>query len=269
MATYHAKNGRFTAQHSAHTVTRDGERFKMVRQLRRIGGKTTEPEQEPANDVVDTVEEAKAKEVVTSFLCASPGWIPLHGIVDVAFGGMDEATIGGYTIPSPGDLSKNKNPTGWDKLDREEMIQMYKDNIETQKSLGRPIPRAWLKGLAELERGKSVGGVEFVYSDRVFGHPQATNIKGYEHLIPIKVKAGDTRSVKRFIDRAQDVLNGLQRELSVIEATAKGRTSATPAERKAAKRKMKSFSFDEKKTIVDMIRKETVRELQSLLRAVG
>lgn len=86
MATYHGKNGRFTSQNSAHTVTRGGERFKMVRQLRRIGGKAPEPAPEPSKDVVDTVEEAKAKEAMAAFLSASPGWTPLHDIVGVAFG---------------------------------------------------------------------------------------------------------------------------------------------------------------------------------------
>jgi len=94
--TFHAKNGRFTSQNSAHTVTRGGERFKMVRQLRRIGGRPPEPE--PENDVVDTVEEAKAKELVTSFLTVSPGWARLDDIVEGVFG---EATIQGFKIPTP------------------------------------------------------------------------------------------------------------------------------------------------------------------------
>lgn len=92
MATYHGKNGRFTSQASAHTVTRGGERFKMVRQLRRIGGKAPEPSPEPEKDVVDTVEEAKVKETLAAFLGASPGWTPLHDIMGVAF---EDAVIEG------------------------------------------------------------------------------------------------------------------------------------------------------------------------------
>ena len=84
MATYHGKSGRFTSQRSAHTVTKSGERFKMVRQLRRIGGKP-EPVEEPEEAVVDTVEEAKAKEALTAFLSASPGWTSLHNIMGAAF----------------------------------------------------------------------------------------------------------------------------------------------------------------------------------------
>jgi len=80
--TYHGNDGRFTSQRSAHTVTKGGERFKMVRQLRRIGGK---PNIEPENDVVDTVEASKAKEEMAMFLSSSPGWIQLHDIMGVAF----------------------------------------------------------------------------------------------------------------------------------------------------------------------------------------
>jgi len=86
MTTYHGKSGRFTSQNTAHTVTRGGERFKMVRQLRRIGGKAPEPASEPSKDVVDTVEEAKAKEVMALFLSTSPGWTSFHDVMGSVFG---------------------------------------------------------------------------------------------------------------------------------------------------------------------------------------
>jgi len=60
------------------------------------------PEPEPESDVVDTVEEAKAKEFVTSFLAVSPGWARLDDIVEGVFG---EATIQGYKIPTPTQVS--------------------------------------------------------------------------------------------------------------------------------------------------------------------
>jgi hypothetical protein len=84
-STYHSKSGRFTSPDAAHTVTRGGERYQMVRQLRRIGGKP-EPAQEPEDKVVDTVEEAKAKQAVAAFLTSSPGWTSLHDVVGAAFG---------------------------------------------------------------------------------------------------------------------------------------------------------------------------------------
>jgi hypothetical protein len=86
MATYyHGRNGRFTSAGAAHTVTKGGERFRMVRQLRRIGGKPEAP-QEPEDDVLDTVEEAKAKQLMASFVTAAPGWKLLDDVVDAAFG---------------------------------------------------------------------------------------------------------------------------------------------------------------------------------------
>ena len=92
--TYHGKSGKFTSPSSAHTVTRGGERFRMVRQLRRIGGKP-KPDVEPeGDDVADTVEAAKAKEDLASFLVTSPGWMPLHEVVEAAFGPEDEDEAG-------------------------------------------------------------------------------------------------------------------------------------------------------------------------------
>lgn len=82
MPTYHGRNGRFTSANSAHTVTKNGERFKMVRQLRRIGGR---PSVEPESDVIDNVEDAKAKEEMAMFLSSSPGWTPLCDVLDAAF----------------------------------------------------------------------------------------------------------------------------------------------------------------------------------------
>jgi hypothetical protein len=102
--TFHGKSGRFTSPRSAHTVTKGGERFKMVRQLRRIGGKAPAPE--PEADVADTVEAAKAKEEMAMFVAASPGWIPLHDVMGAAFGeDLDEWALAhgktAYNVPPP------------------------------------------------------------------------------------------------------------------------------------------------------------------------
>lgn len=87
-STFHGRNGRFTSAGAAHTVTKDGERYRMVRQLRRIGGKPEEP-QGSENEVLDTVEEAKAKQMMASFVNAAPGWTLLSDLVDTAFGRRD------------------------------------------------------------------------------------------------------------------------------------------------------------------------------------
>ena len=86
-ATYHGRDGKFTRSHSAHTVTREGSRFKMVRQLRRMGAKPA-PES-PPEDVggdIATEEEVGAARSLRSFLAASPGWIPLHSVTEAVFG---------------------------------------------------------------------------------------------------------------------------------------------------------------------------------------
>lgn len=87
--TYHAKTGKFTSTASAHTVTRDGQRFLMVRSLRPM--KTAMKDSDPvasvdanvtqgATDagVAEAISIAKAKAALISILTASPGWIPVH-----------------------------------------------------------------------------------------------------------------------------------------------------------------------------------------------
>lgn len=57
--TYHGKDGKFTKSHRAHTVTRGGERFKPVRQLRRIKGAKTRSKKKKEENVVSAVEPAR------------------------------------------------------------------------------------------------------------------------------------------------------------------------------------------------------------------
>jgi hypothetical protein len=124
MATFHGKSGRFTSQQSAHTVTKAGERFKMVRQLRRIGGKAPAPE--PTSDVVDTVEEAKVKEAMASFLGASPGWTQFHDIMGVAFG---EPAVEGKSKRKK-KKSKKRNPNANADVEGEEEDGDYDEDGE-------------------------------------------------------------------------------------------------------------------------------------------
>ncbi len=146
---------------------------------------------------------------------------------------------------------------------KDDQIQMYKDVISLKREKGEPIPRKWLQGLAKLEGG-SAKGDDWIYSDKVFGHPQATNIHGYQHLIPIKIKAGDYKTIERKLDHVQKVFDKLGTKLGKIEAIAKGRVRATPAQKKAAAKKLRSHEITEIQTIMDMLRDETMKELQSL-----
>jgi len=91
--TYHTKAGRFTSSGGAHTVTRDGQRFLMVRSLRLMKGaasRSPEPVATDADvsqgvaapaDVAEAIVVAKAKAALASLLSASPGWVPLHECV--------------------------------------------------------------------------------------------------------------------------------------------------------------------------------------------
>ena len=91
--TYHNRTGRFTSAGGAHTVTRDGQRFLMVRALRPMKGavqRTAEPAPADAPvsqgdassaDVAEAIGVAKAKAALSSILTSSPGWIPLHECV--------------------------------------------------------------------------------------------------------------------------------------------------------------------------------------------
>jgi len=88
-STFHGKDGRFTRSRAAHTVTREGERFKMVRQLRRIGPRLA-PEA-PPEDVepeAPTEEASEAARSLVGLLAASPGWTSMHNVTEAVFGEM-------------------------------------------------------------------------------------------------------------------------------------------------------------------------------------
>lgn len=65
--TYHRKDGKFTNKKAAHTVTKDGERFKVVRQYRRIKGgrgeKVSDHQRKMVSHekVVEAIERAKTR----------------------------------------------------------------------------------------------------------------------------------------------------------------------------------------------------------------
>jgi len=94
--TYHGRDGRFTRSQSAHTVTREGERFKMVRQLRRIGPRMSpEPPPEDSDSEVATEEEVEATRALRGLLAASPGWTSLHSVTEAVFG-REECPLHGH-----------------------------------------------------------------------------------------------------------------------------------------------------------------------------
>ena len=81
MTTYHDKNGRFTSKAGATTAVRDGERLKVVRQLRRLHRSA---KKESSHDrVMRTVLQsnlAKAKAGLIGELTA-PGFVNVHDVL--------------------------------------------------------------------------------------------------------------------------------------------------------------------------------------------
>ena len=83
--THHDKCGKFCLKHKAATITKDGVRYKPVRQLRKIkGGKTRSKKVKPPQEEnVISIGHEDEKSAVGAMLDYSPhGWISLRDLVD-------------------------------------------------------------------------------------------------------------------------------------------------------------------------------------------
>lgn len=152
--------------------------------------------------------------------------------------------------------------------DIDEQIQMYQDIVETNKFHGRPTKAEHLKKLGDLKAlkaGQAPASAEEHYGQEVFGHPSATNVGGgkFSNLIPLKVK--DTDTVDRKIDSAQKHLDEVRKRLYGAEAASKGKDKAT---QKQAQAYLNSHQATEDRTVVEMLEKETMPELQRLRKLV-
>lgn len=86
-STYHSRNGRFSSSSSAHSVTKEGERYKVVRQHRRIGPlKKGKSPRQTAEEAVHRANIARQKAALTGAL-AGPGWINVKQVFEAATGG--------------------------------------------------------------------------------------------------------------------------------------------------------------------------------------
>lgn len=157
------------------------------------------------------------------------------------------------------------------KMSKEELVdarQMYKDVIDTNRSMGRPVKQDYLDKISKIDSllsgGKQTSGV--TSDPTVFGHPQQTSNPKYRNLVPIKVRT--KAQVQKFVDKAQKVYDKLMSKYSKEEAIALGRIKATPARRKKAKSNIRSSNFQDDKMYAEMIRDETLKELQRLMRLV-
>ena len=82
--SYHGKDGKFSSATSAHTVSKGGERFKVVRQHRRIGpSKKAKSARQTAEDAVRRATIARQKAALVGAL-TGPGWVNLHEAMEKA-----------------------------------------------------------------------------------------------------------------------------------------------------------------------------------------
>lgn len=59
--TFHGKKGRFSSASSAHTVTKNGERYKVVRQHRKMKPKSPGKSKKMAKETIDLMVIARSK----------------------------------------------------------------------------------------------------------------------------------------------------------------------------------------------------------------
>ncbi len=154
-----------------------------------------------------------------------------------------------------------------------DMIQMYEDNIETKRYLNQPIPSEWVDGLAKAKAslaGKS-NRDKWVYSLPVFGHPEITALHGFQHLIPIRIERKKVRQVDRYLEKAIEKAGKLGEKWFVAESIVSGkrRPFGPFKTKKAAKTYLTSANGKEAMALHDIIREETIPELQRLRKAVA
>jgi hypothetical protein len=151
-------------------------------------------------------------------------------------------------------------------------ISMLEDIIKTNKDMGRGINQQHLDKLAELKSLRDgdqqiANGV--VSDNTVFGHPEATNLHPdkYGNLVPIRVS--DTVSVKRFMDRTQSAIDELQTKIGKAQAISDNRIKATGKQKTEAIRYLQSVTHIEDATALDLLRNQTMRELQRVHKEVS
>jgi len=156
-------------------------------------------------------------------------------------------------------------------VNREELegqMLMYKDAIAIKKAKGEPIPQKWLDGMADIsdKRGGRTPETGLVASNHVFGHPETTQDPKYANLIPIRV--GDIESVNRKTEQAQEIYNQLASKISTAQWQEKNKKT-NPKAAKAASAYLQSHEGQSDIQNRDMLRNETMPELQRLRRELA
>jgi hypothetical protein len=79
--SYHDKKGKFSSATGAHSVSKNGERFKVVRQHRRIGPSKRKSKREAVEDAVRRSTVARQRAALTGAL-TGPGWINVRRVFE-------------------------------------------------------------------------------------------------------------------------------------------------------------------------------------------
>lgn len=81
-ATYHTKSGKFCPKDQAATVSKDGERFKVVRQHRRMKPKGKKAKAKKVSEgLLNKVAEVKARAARVAGIVERQGWIPMADVL--------------------------------------------------------------------------------------------------------------------------------------------------------------------------------------------
>ena len=79
--TFHNKSGKFCPKDQAATVTKDGERFKVVRQHRRMKPETKAKKRKVSEGLLDRVAKVKTRAARVTRIVERRGWILLADVV--------------------------------------------------------------------------------------------------------------------------------------------------------------------------------------------
>jgi hypothetical protein len=79
--SFHDKKGKFSSAASAHSVSKGGERFKVIRQHRRIGPSKKKSPRQVAEEAIQRANVARQKAALTGAL-TGPGWITIEQVFE-------------------------------------------------------------------------------------------------------------------------------------------------------------------------------------------
>ena len=145
-----------------------------------------------------------------------------------------------------------------DKDHAESLLQMAKDHIKTCHINGK-MPGQHLFNMVADAEAYLAGevSIEGIAGAQVFGHPQDTNlfVGIYGNFIPIKVSS--IQVIERKLEQVQVVYDSLNKSIAETQYKAK------QGDRKA-KITVKSANFEESILARDLLRTETIPELNRL-----